>query len=76
MPESSAIAAKPVEIEALLALRIAFSIKVEPVSSTSGISISLQVTSVLLARLSIFPISFILSWFFYASIIFTMILKF
>ena len=61
MPESSAIDAKPVIIEALLAFSIAFSTKVDPVSSTSGISISLQVLSRTPVPSSIFFISLILS---------------
>ena len=44
MPESSAIEGSFVVSEALLALRIAFSTNVEPVSSTSGIYKSLHVT--------------------------------
>ena len=47
------MAAKPVMIEAL-AFNIAFSTKVEPVSSTSGISMSLHVTNVLLELSNIF----------------------
>jgi hypothetical protein len=40
MPESSAIDGSDVKFAALLAFNIAFSTNVEPVSSTSGISIS------------------------------------
>ena len=54
MPESSAIAGRPVVIEALLAFKIAFSTKEAPVSSTSGILISQNVFNSTLTLFNIF----------------------